>query len=73
MTAGINKVAARRVAGIEDRSRRRAVAGELRLRTVGEVESKEWRQEDASRMHPQGLMGARVLEVEPRPVGGGMT
>ena len=49
------------------------MVGELRLHTVGEVESKEWRQEDASRMHPQGLMGARVLEVEPRPVGGGMT
>jgi len=55
MTAGINKVAARRVAGIEDWSRRRAVAGELRLRTVEEVESKEWRLDDASRMHPQGL------------------
>ena len=48
------------------------MAGELRLRTVEEVESKEWRREDASRMHPQGLMGARVLAVEPRPVGGGI-
>ena len=48
------------------------MAGELRLHTVGEVESKEWRQEDASRKHPQGLVGVRVLEVEPRPVGGGM-
>ena len=48
------------------------MVGEQRLRTVEEVGSKEWRQEDASRMHPQGLMGARVLEVEPRPVGGGM-
>ena len=28
---------------------------ELRLHAVEEVESKEWRQEDASRMHPQGL------------------
>ena len=54
----------------EDRSRLRTVEGEQRLRTVEEVESKEWRQEDASRMHPQGLMGVRVLEVEPRPVGG---
>ena len=39
----------------EDWSRLRAVAGELRPHTVGEVGSKEWRQEDASRMHPQGL------------------
>ena len=48
------------------------MAGELRLRTVGEVESKEWRQEDAGRKHLQGLGGARVLEVEvePRPVWG---
>ena len=49
------------------------MAGELRLHTVGEVESKEWRQEDASRKHPQGLVGARVLGVEPRLVWGGMT
>ena len=63
MTACLFKVAARRIAGIEDRSRRRAVAGELRLRTVGEVESKEWRQEDASRMHPQGLGVAKVVGV----------
>ena len=40
--------------------------------TVEEVKSKEWRQEDASRKHPQGLVGVRGLEVEPRPVGGGM-
>ena len=63
ITACIDKVEARRVAGIEDWSRRRTVAGELRLRTVGQVESKEWRQEDASRMHPQGLGVAKVVGV----------
>ena len=43
---------------------------ELRLHTVEAVESKEWRQEDVNRRHPQGLRGAKVLEVEPRMGGG---
>ena len=30
------------------------------------VESKEWRQEDVGRRHPQGLVGANAVEVEPR-------
>ena len=47
----------------EDWSRLRAVVGELRLRTVGEVESKEWRQEDTGRTYPQGLKGAKVVGV----------
>ena len=48
------------------------MAGELRLHAVEEVESKEWRQEDAGRKHPQGLRGAKVLEVEPRAGWGGL-
>ena len=30
---------------------------------MGAVESKEWRQEDAGRRHPQGLRGAKVVGV----------
>ena len=32
---------------------------------VEEVESKEWRREDTSRRYPQGLEGAKAVEVEP--------
>ena len=47
----------------EDWSRHRTVVGELGLHTVGAVESKEWRQEDTSKMYPQGLGGAKVVGV----------